>query len=122
MAKIRPANVHHPLHPEKEWMLRPQAEVLRENITPRMDMEIHNELHDKTPAVPMLGFHALLKTAHEFQPYHDTMRDLDQLLFIIDRAIHHPRSHQIETELGMLTMRAIELQKPYIRKGLIHEA
>lgn len=122
MAKRPSHDGHHVLNYRREWTLRPQAETIRENpwlIAP-IDREVHDELHRECPPVPLLGYHALLRVANDFRPRPgDHLGSMDELIMSIDRAIQHPKTKPIEAELGMLTMRAVELQKPFIRQGLV---
>lgn len=87
---------------------------------PTISREVHEELHSKAPIVPLLGYHALIRTASDFKAQEgDYMRTIDELLFSIDRSIQHPKTKFVEAELAQLTMRAIEIQKPFIKQGLI---
>lgn len=113
---------HHVLHYRQEWELRPPAKKIRNNpwLVPTIARDVHEELHREAPIVPLLGYHALMRTANDFQPREgDYLGSIDELLFSIDRSIQHPKTKMVEAELAQLTMRALELQKPFIRKGLI---
>lgn len=111
---------HHILHNRQEWSLRPEASALREtpSLIPRIDREVHNEIHRVCPAVPLLGYHALLRTRSNFEPTGSTMKDIDNLQYAIEDAIQHPRSHPIERGLGDLALWAIDLQKPILKEEL----
>ena len=122
---MRPeTNGHHILHYAAEWKLRKQAEGIRENrwLIPPMYSDVHTELHRDCPPVPLLGYHALQRMEKIFEPMPgDYDRTLDQLLFAIEEANEHPRSHQIEKDLGVLAIQAVELQRPYIQEGLVRD-
>lgn len=111
---------HHVLHYKQEWRLRPEAKKIREHesLIPTIDRSLHNEIHKECPPVPMLGYHALKRTGILWVPSRDTLESIDNLLFAIDRATQTPRTHRIERELGLLTIEAIELQKPFLKEGL----
>lgn len=112
---------HHVLHHARDWLTRKPAEALRENewLIPPLDRDVHEDLHRAVPAVPLLGYHALVRTANDFTPHPgDYLRSMDEFIKSVDRAIHHRLTKPLEAELGMLTMRAVELQKPFIKMGL----
>lgn len=108
---------HHLLNPAREWTLRPESKKLRESqglIIP-IDRAVHEEIHTNCPPVPLLGFHALRRTVREFQPHPDHLISIDNLMFAIESASRHPSSHRIESELAMLAVQAIDLQRGYLR-------
>lgn len=116
------ADKHHVLHYRQEWTLRPNAERLRESppLIPEIPREIHNEIHANTPAVPLLGHHALLHTAKFYRPIpYDTLGSMDNLMFAMEEAARHERAHPIERDLAELAIQAVDLQRPYIREGLL---
>lgn len=116
----RSVDVHHILFNRQEWTLRPDAESLREQtlLKPKMDREIHNELHRNCPPVPLLGYYALFRVHRDFEVGDDTFETIDNLLGAIELANKSPKSHSIERSLGELTIQAIDLQRPYIREGI----
>lgn len=114
---------HHILHNRKEWTLRPEARKLREtpSLIPVLGTwAIHKELHDNCPPVPCLGYNGLLQAYKNFEPTDDTFTSVDNLLFAIEKASHHPKAHPVERELAQLAVEAIDLQRPYIKEGLLH--
>lgn len=112
---------HHIMWPRQEHSLRPAGLRLRvtPSLVPKIDREVHTELHRLTPPVPALGYHALNILKRDFQPEGDTIDDLDQLMRRIEEALKRPRAHEIEREMGALTIMALELQKPFIEYGII---
>jgi hypothetical protein len=114
---------HHILHYRQEWTLRPGAEKLRESrpLVPTLPREVHNEIHANCPPVPLLGYHALARTVKLYRPLMgDTLGSMDNLMFAIEEAADHPRSHPIERDLAELAIQAVDLQRPYIKEGLQH--
>lgn len=112
---------HHVIHNRQEWNLRPEGMAIREHHTMLFEgpRSIHDELHANVPAVPLLGIHALQRTVSLWRPDEtDQMKSVENLQRAIERAVHHPRSHAIETQLGYLAVHAIDLQKPYLREML----
>jgi hypothetical protein len=115
------SNLHHIMEERAPWTSSPNAIFLRQNpiLIPRMEIQTHNELHKHCPEVPLLGRYALQSVVNEFVPTSDTLTSLDELLMCIEHATRHPRAHNIERELGQLTMSALELQKPYLTYGIL---
>lgn len=116
----RSTDIHHILFNRQEWTLRQDAESLREQplLKPRMEREVHNELHRHCPPVPPLGYYALFRVRRDFEVGSDVFSTMDNLLGAIETANKSPKSHAIERSLGELTMQAIDLQRPFIREGL----
>lgn len=114
-------DLHHILNTRAHWLSSNEAKQLRneKSLVPRIYRCIHNDLHAECPAVPLLGYHTLRRTLNEFYPQRETLPSIDNLLFAIDLAADHPKAHPIERQLASLAMQAIELQKPFIREGLV---
>lgn len=112
---------HHLLHSRIDWQARPDAATLRNTpaLIPRIDRDVHKELHRDTPLVPLLGFHALRRTVKYFEPvYDDPLESMDELMGAMEQSGRDIRSHQIERELVRLAVWAVEVQKPYVREGM----
>lgn len=107
---------HHILFNRQEWSLRPDALSLRENpaLIATMDRQVHNELHDHCPAVPLLGHHALLRTLNFFESSPDQLESMDNLMKSIEQASNHPKAHIIEKHLAELAVWSIDLQTPFV--------
>jgi len=118
---MRARSRHHILHARQEWTLRPEGEYLREQPTliPLLEQDIHNVLHRKNPAVPLLGFYALRQVANDFRPGADTLESLDNLRFSIYLAGEHPRAHPIERDLAALAIETLTLQHEILRGNII---
>lgn len=113
---------HHAIHNRQEWNLRPEGMAIREHHTLLFEgpRSLHDELHANVPAVPLLGIHALQRTVSIWRPdEEDQMRSLENLQFAMERAVRHPKSHAIETQLAFLAIHAIDLQKPYLKEMII---
>lgn len=119
---MRPENdAHHILHTAREWRLRPEGIALREHpsLIPRISRDSHEALHRACPPVPLLGYHALRRIVSLWTPDIDTMKSMDNLLFAIEEASWDPRSHPLESKLAELVMQGVDVQRPFIREGLI---
>lgn len=112
---------HHILNNRIEWSARKESVQLREtpSLIPLLDRSVHEDLHRYCPAVPMLGVYALQHVARTFQPSSDTFQSIDNLMLAIERAADHPKAHQIERELAYIAIDAIDLQRPFIKEGIV---
>jgi len=111
---------HHIMFPAQEWSLRPEAKKIRSTpaLIPKIDREDHNEIHRHVPFVPMLGYYALRRVASDFYPQRTTLATIDELLFSMESAKGHPKSHPIETAQIELSMQALEAERDLLR-GII---
>ena len=114
---------HHILNDRVSWTTRPQGTALREvpSLIPQMDRAYHEELHAACPPVPMLGYYALMIVQSTFNEGHNTLSSMDNLMASIEWAAENPRTHELESELCYLAIRAIDLQRPFIREGMVKE-
>lgn len=114
-------NRHHILHTRQSWQSREEATYLRQQplLIPKMDNEVHNELHANCPEVPLLGAYALREVANNFERGSNPIETLCKLIWSIDNASRHPKAHRIERQLARLSASALELQLPYLREGIV---
>lgn len=116
-----PISRHHLLHDRISWSSRSDAETLRSTpaLIPRIDQDVHRELHHDTPSVPLLGYHALRRTVKYFEPvYNNTLESMDELMNSMEQAGRDVRAHPIERELVRLAVWAVEIQKPFVKAGM----
>lgn len=111
---------HHILHFKPEWTLRPQAKLLRDTPTliPRIDREVHNEIHRNAPGVPPLGHYALQRIVSDFYPQRTTLATLDDLMLAIENSTRTPKAHPIEIQMAELAVQALDIQRPFLREAL----
>ena len=109
---------HHIVHNRAEWNLRPAGAMIRREGTliPEMPRTLHNLIHSECPSVPLLAVHSLERTAQMFRPGRDTLESMDNLMSAIEKSVDHPRAHELERNLAMLAIEAIDLQRPYIQE------
>ena len=112
---------HHILFSRQTWETYEQGRSLRatRSLIPLIDREAHIELHKAVPILPVLGYYALCAVRKGFHTTHDTYKDIDQLQALIQATNEHPKAHPIEKGLAELANHAIDLQKPFLREGLI---
>lgn len=111
---------HHVLFNRQEWRLRPEATKIREHpsLIPSLPREVHEDLHQNCPAVPPLGYYALVRVAKLWYPSRNTLQSMDELTYAVGEAIQHPSAHEQERKLGNLVIEGINLQRPFIEDGL----
>ncbi len=114
-------NRHHILFDRRSWELRAESKYLREqpSLIPLMDMDIHSELHQNCPPVPMLGYYALNSIVSNFHPHSNTLISMDRLMGAMEQSTRHKNTHPIERELAALAIEAVELQRYFIKDGYI---
>jgi hypothetical protein len=116
---------HHMLFYREEWSVRPESRYLRELGGLRVDLSTsdHAEMHRRVGLVPLLGVHALQRVANEYRPEPALYTNIDRFVSLTERALKHPKAHQLEKDLGHLTIQAILMQREFIeevrgRKGV----
>lgn len=114
-------NRHHILHHNRFWCADRNNKRLRQSmgLIAALDGEVHTALHNACPAPPPLDVHVAQQTAHLYQPHPNPLIGIDNFRYAVEQAIRHPRTHDIERQLGMLTIEAVTLQLPFIREGLV---
>jgi hypothetical protein len=107
---------HHLIFDRVSWTSRPEAKKLRENpsLIVRLDRSEHSELHRHTVAVPLLGYHALVRTLRDYEPGATPLESVENLMATIEGVGNHPRAHPIEKSLTELAVWALDLERPFI--------
>lgn len=85
-----------------------------------MGADEHRALHAAVPGVPVLDIFAQQRVARLYQPTHDIMDNIELYMLAVEQAMASPKSHTIERQLANLVIHAVDLQRPFIREGLIH--
>jgi len=121
--KQRPSfDRHHILFEKALWTTRKETMKLRQEtmLIPPLDRDVHEALHRDCPIVPAMGYHAIVRTVGTFRAVPgDYLGTMDNLFQSIEQACNHPAVKSIEYDLGGLVIGAIEMQKPFIRDGLV---
>lgn len=112
---------HHILHSRKAWTCREEAHALRERpeLMPRIDRDVHEELHRVAPEVPLLGYHALAAVNRLYVPGDDTMGSVDNLMSAIEQAANHRRSHRVERAVAAAAIEALDIQRAILRGNVV---
>lgn len=111
-------NRHHIIHPRRPHTIYEESKQLRNSrlLIPRLDKDIHEELHQNCPEVPLLGYVALKRTLIAFNSTfaHSSLEAVDNLQFSIDRATKH--EGYVQRELGELAIYSLDMQKQYLEE------
>lgn len=117
-------NGHHLLFDRPLWELQKPSRSLRrtpELIFPMYE-EPHGDLHRKIGCVPVMNYIMAERVSQRFEPVvGDRFKSVDKLLFALEATALHYRDRPVEHELLNLVALAIDLQRPYIREGLIED-
>lgn len=112
---------HHLNYSRTDWESSPNARLIRCNplLIVRMDEEVHHAMHDECPPVPLLDIYTLRYVANNLRPSKDVLSTLDKECLLIEQAGKNKRSHEIQRKLGELTIAALQIQKPWVKQGMI---
>lgn len=114
----------HVLFTRRTWESQQDTKKLRGNrwlIVP-IDPDVHDEKHEAVSTVPLLDHFTARRVRAIFEPVpNDYIASVESLLFAIEEATLSPKAQEVERRLGELTIFAVEIQLPYLRKGLIPE-
>ena len=110
---------HHILFPRQEWSLRPESRDLRNTqpLIPRIDRELHNEVHRQVPFVPLIGYHALRRVATDFYPARGTLASIDDMMLSMEKVSKHPKALPLEIGQIALAIEALDIQRTILREG-----
>jgi len=115
--------LHHVLHHRNLWTGNLDNKWLREKsglIVP-MDIATHDELHENTCGVPPLDIFTARRVSSIMQRRlgSNAIRNTENFMQAVTEAGKHPKSHEIERQLGELVVQAVELQMPYLKSGIV---
>lgn len=112
---------HHILYTRSVHEANPYTKKLREtpgHIPPLVD-DVEGDLHKAIAMVPPLDQYTAQHTLRILQPHRTYLGSINNLLYAIEEAANHSRATELQRDMAELTMRAISMQVPYIREGLI---
>lgn len=112
---------HHVLYDRAAWESHPERLRLRgqQSLIIPMDEGIESQLHIAVPTVPLLDIYTAQHTRNIYVPGKTYTGSVNSLMSAIDKALRHPRTSELQRDLGGLTIMALEMQLPFIREGLI---
>ena len=91
------------------------TKILKRKLgTVSLYIPVHNELHSKIPGVPLLHPDVAHRASREFNPIGTGVERVNQLISAIGISILHSSTHHIEKQTGLLAIRALDAQLPYL--------
>lgn len=123
MARSYPKGVegHHTLFPRALHTVGDEQQRLRQNrwLIPPLEQEGHDELHSAVGIVPVLDNVTASRVARAYEPVQgDYMSSIENLMSAYEVAASHPRVGEIERDLTLLAVEALDRQRPYIQAAL----
>jgi hypothetical protein len=88
-------------------------------LVARIGAGIHKDLHSNAPGVPVLDVFTQQRVANLYVPTTNILDNMELYMLAIEEAMTSPKSHSIERQVASLVIHAVDLQRPYIREGLI---
>jgi hypothetical protein len=113
---------HHIIHYRKLHEATPVHKIFRYKqmgLVALMGADPHRELHSNTPGVPPLDIFAQQRVASIYKPTTDVLLNMELYMRAIEQAMASPKSHSIERQVASLAIHAVDLQRPFVREGLI---
>ena len=84
-----------------------------------MGADEHRALHSAVPGVPVLDIFAQQRVASIYKPTHNILDNMELYMLAVEEAMASPKSHSIERQVASLAIHAVDLQRPFVREGLI---
>lgn len=84
-----------------------------------LDPDTHDALHAAVPGVPPLDIFTAQRVRRSYEPHPNPLQGIDNWLRAVEDALDNPKSHHVEKQVGYMSMHAMELQKPFIKSGLV---
>lgn len=84
-----------------------------------LDPEVHDALHDACPGVPPLDVWTAQRVRRLYVPTPDPILATEHYMRAVEQAMQSPKSHTIERQVASLAIFAVDLQRPFLRRGLI---
>lgn len=113
---------HHILHHGRQHEANKDNKWLRNNglgMIALLEPDAHRALHIECPSVPPLDVWSAQRARSVFKGHHDPNLAIIDYMRSVEHAIRSPKSHHIERAVAQLVIHAVDLQRPFIREGLI---
>lgn len=114
---------HHILFPRRIHEVYSQSKAIREvtSLVPRIDRELHEDIHRHVPLIPFIGTYALQRTFNSFHPTGKTLEDIGRLSMCIEDSVDHPKAHDTEKRLAQIAVEGLEIQRYMLKDELRYE-
>lgn len=114
---------HHVLFHRSQHESNEDSKWVRRNagLLVPMDIDVHDELHAKTPGVPPLDIYMVrrVKSIMRKNLTPDPIRNIDTYCWAIEEAMGHPKAYEVEKAVGNAAIQAVRMQLPFIREGIV---
>jgi hypothetical protein len=84
-----------------------------------IDIDSHDDLHKAVPGVPVLDIYTAQRVRRLYEPHFNPLVGMENYMRAVEQAMQSPKSHTIERQVASLAIHAIDLQRPFIKGGLI---
>lgn len=91
----------------------------RLGLVARIGAGVHRELHQAVPGVPVLDIFSQQRVANLYIPTDNVLENMEAYMYAVEEAMSSPKSHSIERQVASLVIHAIDLQRPFIKDGMI---
>lgn len=85
----------------------------------RMGADYHKGLHAAVPGVPILDIFAQQRVANIYKPTGNILDNMEEFMRAVEKAMASPKAHSIERQIACLAIHAVDLQRPFIREGIL---
>lgn len=117
-------NERHILYDRTAYESNPSGLYLRRKmgLIALMDVQTHQQTHDEVSAVPLLDHLSLERTLSIMKKRkraNNPLDAMDNFMLAVEKSCQHPRAHELDRQLGELTVKAVYAQKPFVKDGMI---
>lgn len=120
---MRPrSNNHHILFHRKQQEATPDNYHLRckaLGLMALIDIDAHDDLHRAVPGVPPLDIYTAQRVRRLYVPTSNPLEGIENYMRAVEQAMSSPKTHTIERQVASLAIHAVDLQRPFIKGGLI---
>lgn len=111
---------HHILFPRRLYESGDTSRRLRNtnSLIPKIDRELHEEIHREVAIVPILAHHALARTVRMFYPSGNTLEDISRLQIAMEDSVDHIKATKTEKTLAELACYELAVQRHMLRGNL----
>lgn len=114
-------NRHHVLFPRTIHESTHIGNELRSKsiLIPRMDEDIHAELHDEISFVPMLNHYMgsrILKLMNQTRA-HSPINGMKNYMLAVENSMEHSKVNELDRQLGRVVIESVGAQIPFVEKS-----
>ena len=113
---------HHFLHHRVNYEKNADLHWLRTRavgMMALMHLQPHDDLHDNCPGVPPLDIFTAQIVRRIYVPDPNPLIGIENFMTAVELASSRAKTHEVERSLAELVIHAVDLQRPFIRQGLV---